>query len=154
MMAKEITFSLNESLHKTGRRMTPQRRTVLTILENTKTHLDAEGIWKQARKLGEELNLATVYRTLSVLKEMGLVDQRYFARDHKREVYEPSHKPEHYHFTCISCGNVTEFTTSRISELRSELETEISVQLTHSCLCLEGLCSDCHNKSSIDLEKQ
>jgi Fe2+ or Zn2+ uptake regulation protein len=127
--------------------MTHQRQTVLSILETSETHLDAEGIWEHARSIGENINLATVYRTLSVLKEMGLVDQRYFARDHKREVYETSNKPEHYHFTCVSCGEVIEFSTSKVNDLRAELESEKSVQLTHTCLCFEGYCSNCNIKS-------
>lgn len=151
-MTKEKTTSLDKSLHAVGRRMTTQRRAVLKILESSETHLDAEEIWIRARSLDENINLATVYRTLTVLKELGHVDQRYFAREHKRQVYEPSNKPEHYHFTCLSCGSVMEFSTSRINDLRSELEEQKSVQLTHTCLCLEGYCSDCKDKSSVETE--
>ncbi len=48
-MSIETTKSLDKLLHATGRRMTPQRRTVLKILEASETHLDAEGIWKCAK---------------------------------------------------------------------------------------------------------
>jgi Fur family ferric uptake transcriptional regulator len=65
-MPKETTKSLDKSLHATGRRMTPQRQTVLRILEASENHMDAEGIWKRAHSLDESINLATVYRTLTV----------------------------------------------------------------------------------------
>jgi Fe2+ or Zn2+ uptake regulation protein len=123
--------------------MTPQRALVLDALETADDHLDAEGIWKRLREKDETINLATVYRTLAILKEMGLVDQRYFARDHKREVYEPINKPEHYHFTCVQCGNVLEFETQRILQARSELEENEGVNLTHVCICFEGYCASC-----------
>ena len=93
-----------DTLRSSGRRMTPKRALVLDILEHSDAHLDAETIWHLARGRDQSLNLATIYRTLAVLKEMGLVDQRYFARAHKREMYETARKPEHYHFTCLDCG--------------------------------------------------
>ena len=92
-MVSNITMV--DKLRNYGRWLTPQRRLIIEILDNTNDHLDAEEVFSRARQKDSRLNLATVYRTLGVLKEMDLVDQRYFARDHKRE---------HYHFTCVSCG--------------------------------------------------
>ncbi len=140
--------TLNQSLHASGRRMTSKRALVLKILEESTEHLDAETIWERAKAQDERINLATVYRTLTVLKEMGMVDLRYFARDHKREVYEPTSKPEHYHFTCTKCGNITEFATNRINQMRSHLQDEIGVVLTHTCVCLEGYCHRCAEKNT------
>src|SRR3990172_6705094 len=95
---------LADSLHTAGLRLTPQRTLILSILNETDEHLDAEGIYDLARSRLPGLNLATVYRTLAVLKHMGLIEQRYFARDHRREYYEAVGKREHYHFTCLGCG--------------------------------------------------
>ena len=69
-----------DKLRNSGRRLTPQRRLIIDILDNTNDHLDAEEVFSRARQKDSRLNLATVYRTLGVLKEMDLVDQRYFAR--------------------------------------------------------------------------
>lgn len=135
-----------EKLHAIGHRLTPQRALVLKIIEESEGHVDAEAIWQRARELQGQINLATIYRTLSVLKEMGLVQQRYFAREHKREVYESTLKPEHYHFTCLDCGEVVEFETARIQQARTELASEIGVQITHGCVCFEGYCSSCSIK--------
>ncbi len=137
----ETGFS--ESLHAAGRRMTPQRALVLSILQEADEHLDAEAIWQQARGRDASINLATVYRTLAVLKEMGLVEQRYFARDHKREFYEAVGKREHYHFTCLGCGRVIEVETPRIRQARRELSDSIGLRFVHACICFEGYCAEC-----------
>jgi len=143
--------NLDETLHATGRRLTVQRALVLKIIEESEEHLDAETIWQRATEMQEQLNLATVYRTLAVLKEMGLVQQRYFARDHKREVYESALKPEHYHFTCLDCGNIVEFETARIQQVRTELSEEVSVSITHACVCFEGYCRNCAEKDCLEV---
>jgi len=139
--------ALNEGFeamaHDMGLRMTPQRAVILKVIEESSGHLDAETIWKRAKEHDQKLNLATVYRTLVVLKGMGLIDQRYFARKHKREIYESTHKPEHYHFTCKACGEVFEFQTGHITELRADLETELGWKMSHSCICFEGYCAKC-----------
>lgn len=144
-MAGEIARlnQLRDKLRSSGRRMTPKRALVLEILERSDAHLDAERIWHLAKRRDQSLNLATVYRTLAVLKEMGLVEQRYFARAHKREMYETVRKPEHYHFTCLGCGQVIEFESARISQMRHELREERDLHPTHICVCFEGYCPAC-----------
>ena len=139
-----------EKLHATGHRLTPQRALVLKIIEESEDHLDAEAIWQRAQELQGQINLATIYRNLSVLKEMGLVQQHYFAREHKREMYESALKPEHYHFTCLDCGAVVEFETTRIQQARTELAAEIGVQITHGCVYFEGYCNSCSIKYNVE----
>jgi Fur family ferric uptake transcriptional regulator len=153
-MSGEITHlnQFRDTLHSSGRRMTSKRALVLEILERSDAHLDAETIWQIARKRDPSLNLATVYRTLAVLKEIGLVEQRYFARAHKRELYETVRKPEHYHFTCLGCGQVIEFETARISQARHELKEDRNLHLTHTCVCFEGYCLTCEPSSLIETE--
>jgi Fe2+ or Zn2+ uptake regulation protein len=140
-MKTETNFA--NSLHASGRRLTPQRALILSLLNETDQHLDAEGLYAQARKRMPNLNLATVYRTLAVLKEMGLVEQRYFARDHKREYYEAVGKREHYHFTCLGCGQVLEVETPRIRQAQRELGEMLGVIFSHACVCFEGYCAEC-----------
>ncbi len=154
-MSGEIT-QLNrfrDKLRSSGRRMTSKRALVLDILTRSDTHLDAETIWHLARRRDQSLNLATVYRTLVVLKEMGLVEQRYFARTHKHELYETVRKPEHYHFTCLGCGQVIEFETARINQARLELREERDLHLTHTCVCFEGYCPTCVPSSLFEMER-
>ena len=85
---------INQILHEHGLRATRQRQLVLHILEESAVHLDAEAIWTRAKDFDPALSLATVYRSLSLLKEIDLVSQRYFSRAHKKEFYE-TQKEEH-----------------------------------------------------------
>ena len=144
MSQKPIPFSqLKSLLHASGRRMTPQRALVLSILRESGDHLGAKRIWQLAREHDRRLNLATIYRTLAVLKEIGLVDQRYFAREHKREIYELAQKPKHYHFTCLGCGQVIEFETAHMLHVGRELVEQYGLRLTNACVCFEGFCAEC-----------
>ncbi len=140
-----VSTQLSDSLHAAGRRLTPQRALILSILRESAGHLDAEGIYALARRRHPGLNLATVYRTLAVLQDMGLVEQRYFARDHKREYFEAVGKREHYHFTCLGCGKVLEVETPRIRQAQRELGETLGLIFSHACVCFEGYCASCAN---------
>jgi Fe2+ or Zn2+ uptake regulation protein len=138
-----LPLQLADSLHIAGLRLTPQRTLILSILNETDAHLDAEGIYDLARNRLPGLNLATVYRTLAVLKEIGLIEQRYFARDHKREYYEAVSKREHYHFTCLGCGKVVEVETPRLRQAQREMGETLGLIFSHACVCFEGYCAEC-----------
>ena len=131
------------TVRATGRRITSQRQIVLDVIENATEHLDAEGIFQKAREKDSKISLATVYRTLGVLKEMGLVDQNYVTRSHDREHYEPVGAPRHYHFTCLNCHRVIEFQSASVIQLMDLFQEELGVKVLHACMCLEGYCQDC-----------
>ncbi len=146
IITPEQRIRIRRQLAEVGLRATPQRLLILTILENAQEHLDAEAIYERARAWDAKISLATVYRALARLKEAGLVEQRYFARDHRREYYEAVSKGEHYHFTCLGCGKVIEVTTPRIAQARKELSEALGLEFTHACICFEGYCPDCAAK--------
>ncbi len=143
MTGLPTTGEPHKQLRNGGVRVTAQRLHVLEILQDSDEHLDAEAIYTIAREQGLDISLATVYRTLSKLKEMGLVEQRYFAREHKREYYEATDKEEHYHFTCLECKRVIEVRTPRIAQARRELSEKYGLVFTAACTCFEGSCADC-----------
>lgn len=143
IMSEDVRQQIRQQLAQAGLRATPQRLIVLEILQEADEHLDAEAIYERARERDSRISLATVYRTLAKLKEVGLVDQRYFARDHKREYYEATGKGEHYHFTCLGCGKVIEVETPRIAQARRELSEALGLEFVHACICFEGFCPEC-----------
>lgn len=131
------------TLHSRGMRLTGQRKLILKVLEETGGHLDAEGVFERAHKLDERVSLATVYRTLDLLKQMGLVDQHFTSREHIREVYEPVGAAEHYHFSCVKCGKVVEFQSPLIDRARKQVAQELGIHIIHGCACFEGYCAGC-----------
>lgn len=144
-----------DRLRNAGQRVTSQRVLLLRLLDESDEHLDAEELYRRASVEMPDINLSTVYRNLTVLKEAGLVSQRYFARDHSREYFETATPEEHYHFTCLSCGAIVEFETPLIMRVRNDLKKQHGVDIRHACICFEGLCSTCiQSKQKFNTEKQ
>ena len=141
------------TVRESGRRVTLQRQVVLDVIETAEKHLDAESIFQRARERDSNISLATVYRTLAVLTEMGLVDRSYLARNHEREHYEPVGAPKHHHFTCLDCHQVIEFQSPGLNKLIGQLQEEFGVVVLHACICVEGYCSECMPRHNIEKER-
>ncbi len=105
-------------------------------------HVNAYDIHERLRKRGLRVSLATVYRTLSLLVEAGLVSQIDLGENHSH--YEPeTAKTSHGHFICLSCGNVHEFNRDRV---RSEIATaaqEMGFQPGKISIQVFGFCRSC-----------
>ena len=143
-MITESTFAPSAArLRQSGQRVTAQRLLLLRLLEESDGHLNADELYRRAREEMPDINLSTVYRNLQALEATGLVDRRYFSRDHSREYYEMPSSPEHYHFTCKGCGAVSEFETPLIEQVRQDLQRTHGVTLRHACMCFEGYCAEC-----------
>ncbi len=136
---------LRDAFQAAGRRLTSQRRIVLRVLEENEGHLEAEEVYIQAKARAPTISLATVYRTLAVLKEMGLVEEHRLGEDHGH--YEAVRKGPHYHFVCLDCGQVIEFDTPLVAQIGQELSTREGVRVTDAHLHLSGYCAQCQTKA-------
>src|SRR6201988_4518129 len=102
--------SIEGSLKERGVRLTRQRQILLELIDKTGEHLDAERLYQMAKEKDPKLNRVTVYRTLKLLKEGGLVDELDLAHfDGEKHYYETRLKQEHAHIICLRCGRVEEF---------------------------------------------
>src|ERR1019366_872327 len=100
-----------------GMRLTRQRKILLDLIDKTGQHLDAERLYQLAQEKDPKLNRVTVYRTLKLLKEGGLVDELDLMHQAgEQHFYETRRKQEHAHVICLSCGKV------RSEEHTSELQ--------------------------------
>ncbi len=124
-----------------GRRLTAQRRQVLEVLEQSERHLDAEAIHDRVKRQNPNISLATVYRTLTVFKEMGLVEEHSLGQEHSH--YEAARPEPHYHFICLGCGQVIEFDTPSVAQAVEELAGRLGIQVTDAHLRLSGYCAQC-----------
>ena len=136
---------LRDIFRTAGRRMTSQRRLILTVLRSSDAHLDAEALHDRVRLHDPDVSLATVYRTLSVLKEMGLVEEHRLGEEHGH--YELVQDNPHYHFTCLGCGRVIEFDTPLVGQIEQELQQREGVRVTRTHLHISGYCAQCQNLS-------
>ena len=133
---------LLDAIRSQGRRLTRQRQLVLEILEEGAEHLDAETVFERARERDERIGIATVYRTLAFLKEIGLVDEHQFGEDHGHFEAVQSERP-HYHFTCMKCGKVVEFQSPQVMKLARKLCESDDLQVVEVHLHLSGYCAQC-----------
>jgi Fe2+ or Zn2+ uptake regulation protein len=138
----KLVEQAQQVFQRCGMRLTPQRRTILEVLDESDVHLDAEALYHQAKMRDSRISLATVYRTLAALKEIGLVQQRHLTRDDQRGYYEIADQ-QHYHFACLRCGRVIEFDTPLIVQIQQEFADEMGAQVTRARLHLEGYCATC-----------
>jgi len=124
-----------------GKRLTHQRRLILEALERSTKHLDAEAIHDRVKQEDPDISLATVYRTLALLKEMGLVEAHSLGTERSR--YESAGHSPHYHFTCLTCGKVFEFDTPLIAQVGQDLSEREGIRVIEAHLHVTGYCAEC-----------
>jgi Fe2+ or Zn2+ uptake regulation protein len=134
---------LQDALRGAGRRLTPQRRLILQVLEESNGHLGADALYDRVRARAPDVSLATVYRTLAVLREIGLVEEHRLGEDHGH--YEAVRQEPHYHFTCLRCGKVIEFDTPLLAQVERNLHEQEGVQVTSTQLHVSGYCAQCRD---------
>lgn len=124
-----------------GRPMTRQRRLLLDLIKKTKGHVDAKELYRRASALDRSISQATVYRTLNLFKEQGLIEERILGKI--RCYYEISSLPEHHHLVCQGCGKVMEFNNPYFVKLLEAIKHEHGFRVTKAELYLEGYCQEC-----------
>ena len=131
-------------LRQAEKRITPQRMLILETMREAGGHLHADEIYSLARRKAPRLSLSTVYRTLAMLKEAGLVDELHLGEEHHH--YEIRGEG-HHHLICQGCGKVVEFECPFSQELLRDLGKEHDFEITGVRLDLTGYCAECQQKS-------
>ena len=119
-----------------GLRMTDQRRTIAQVLEDCEDHPDVEELYKRAIARDPGISLATVYRTVKLLQETGLLDKRDFGDGRAR--YEDARRAHHDHLIDLETGNVIEFVDTEIEALQERIARRLGYRLTGHRLELYG----------------
>jgi Fur family ferric uptake transcriptional regulator len=135
---------IQDSLRLRGVRLTRQRRILLDLIDQSGRHLDAESLYDLAKEQDPKLNRVTVYRTLKLLKESGLVDEldlMHWRGD--QHYYETRLKQEHAHIICLRCGKVEEFFGEPIQDLRRQVETDLGFEIVLARTEIGGYCPHC-----------
>jgi len=136
---------LQDVLHAAGRRLTPQRRLILQVLEESAGHLDAEALYERVKARDPNVSLATVYRALALFQEIGLVEEHRLGEDHGH--YEAVRDRPHYHFVCLRCGKVIEFDTPLVSQIVRQLVEREGVRVVDTHLHVSGYCAQCRDRA-------
>lgn len=143
MVTKEQALNIDRKvLSSAGLRMTNQRALILEIIR--RGHLDADEVYRQARDKQPRLSLSTVYRTLRMLKELGLVDELHFEETHHHYEVKPS--AEHHHLVCLGCGKIVEFEYSLSQRMRQDIARKQGFEVTGVEVNMAGYCAKCRQR--------
>src|SRR5437899_2092841 len=145
--------SIEGSLKERGVRLTRQRQILLELIDKTGEHLDAERLFQMAKERDPKLNRVTVYRTLKMLKEGGLVDEldlMHYGGD--QHYYETRLKQEHAHVICLRCGKVEEFFGEPLQRLRKQIESHFGFQVLLARTEVGGYCAHCQTLRAREVE--
>ncbi len=138
---------LEQELISRGVRMTSQRRLLVGIIQEAEGHLDALDLWERARKQDPTLNRVTVYRTLSLLKKHGLVDELDLMHlQSGRHYYEARTMRDHIHLACVKCGRIQEFESSLFEKLKGQIERERRFRIDVVRVEAGGYCDRCQGE--------
>jgi len=128
-------------LSELGYRLTPQRMMVLSAIENSVNHISAEEIYAKVRAKYPHVNISTVYRTLELLKNLGLVTETDLGGGRVR--YHPMDKGRHHHLVCQNCNRIIDLDESALASLKSRLLREYGFDADLKHLAIFGRCDDC-----------
>src|SRR5438034_6984627 len=134
-------------------RLTSQRQAIINSVFSTEEHFTAEQLLAWARERDRSVSRATVYRTLPLLTESGLVREMDFGKDSK--FYDPNYAdhPHHSHIICGDCEKIVEFESEKIERLECEISQRLGfsvktqrLQITGACQAMKKL-GTCKNKA-------
>jgi Fur family ferric uptake transcriptional regulator len=147
-MTGETDSSLLTTLEEKGIRLTRQRRILLDVLENAPGHVNARELMRLARQRDATLNRATVYRTLSLLKAEGLIDELDLLHlEGEEHFYERRRQEDHAHIGCPGCGKILELETDLVASLKAEVRQRTGFQPDSIRIEVRALCPDCQKRS-------
>ena len=128
-------------LSSSGKRVTRQRALIMEIIRRGRGHLDADEIYRRAREKEPHISLSTIYRTLQVLKQVGVIEELRFDETHHRYEVKPSTK--HHHLVCLGCGKVIEFHYPLSQHIKKNVAEAKDFDIVEAEVRILGYCANC-----------
>ena len=141
----ERVVQLTEKLKKDSHRVTPQRVAILKAICTDEGHPSADEIYAAVKVDFPMTSLATVYKTIGVLKDIGEVMELEFSRDANR--YDGKRPYPHPHVVCTECGRILDPEVDGIDDLTRRVVTATGFQIKTHRLDFYGLCQECQQAS-------
>ena len=142
----QTSTAVRSPLRKRGIRLTRQRELLFDLINNSHDHLNADQLYELAKKRDPKINRVTVYRTLKLLKNEGLIDELDLMHfEGEQHYYETRLKQEHAHIVCLRCGSVQEFFGEPLRQIRAQIESDFGFQILVTRTEIGGYCADCRD---------
>ena len=136
-MEKNIKhLNIFELCKKNGVKMTLQRSVIADVINNSRDHPDVEKIYRRANKKNNKISIATVYRTVKLFEEAGIVAKHDFKGSKAR--YERAPEEHHDHLIDINSGEITEFVNEEIEKIQKQVAEKLGYKLVDHRLELYG----------------
>ena len=132
-----MTDTIISRCEANGLRMTDQRRTIAAVLEAADDHPDVEELYNRASAADPRISLATVYRTVKLFEEAGILEKHEFGDGRAR--YESADRDHHDHLIDMHSGEVIEFVDPEIEELQERIAAKLGYKLMGHRLELYGV---------------
>jgi Fur family ferric uptake transcriptional regulator len=130
-------MTLEDQCIEKGLRMTDQRRVIAQVLESSDDHPDVEDLYRRASRIDDKISIATVYRTVKLLEETGIIARHEFRDGRARYEIEP--EDHHDHLINLKTGEVIEFANAEIEALQERIAKEYGFKLVDHRLELYGV---------------
>ena len=131
-----MSSTIEEKCHTKGVRLTDQRKLVAKVMSESADHPDVDELHKRVSKLDSKISIATVYRTVKLFEESGIVEKHDFKGGKAR--YEQSPDEHHDHLIDINSGEIIEFVDKEIEKLQIEVAKKLGYKLVDHKLELYG----------------
>ena len=136
--------SSNEMLRKKGYRLTPQRHMILSVIQEADEHLSIDQILERVQERNPYVSLSTIYRTLELLRELGLVRENHLPGEQPH--YETAESTEHHHLVCRNCRAIIHLEDNLLGNLHEQLQQQYAFHGLTLDLVAAGYCDACWKK--------
>jgi Fur family ferric uptake transcriptional regulator len=152
-MNAAVKKTVYDFLARKGLRRTTQRDAIIRAAFSTTEHYTAEQLLTMVRKIDKSVSRATVYRTLPLLVQSGLLKEMDFGKEYK--FYDPNYidHPHHNHLICVDCDKIVEFEDKRIEQLENKISHRLGFSPAAKIIRIEATCDrlkasgTCKNRS-------
>ena len=131
-----MNFDIESKCKQKGVRLTDQRKLIAKVMSETSDHPDVDELHRKVNKFDPKISIATVYRTVKLFEEAGVVSKHDFKGNKSR--YEQAPKEHHDHLIDINSGEITEFVNEEIEKLQKEVAAKLGYKLVDHRLELYG----------------
>ncbi len=136
--------SLASALAERGVRLTRQRQILIELMEKAEDHLQASDLLRLARERDPGIDRATVYRTLALLKSMGMVEELDLLHlDGHEHYYELRGRTDHVHIGCLRCGRIREYESDLQRRLVHEIQKQTGWAVRGTKIEVGAVCPEC-----------
>lgn len=139
-----------QRLQEAGYRLTAPRRAVLEVMEGEQGHLSCAEVLRRGQRICPSLSRATVYRTLEILTELGLLRPLHLG---ERASQVACVEGGHHHLLCLECGNVIHFDDCVVEQIEEAVAARMGFRIRSHLLEFYGVCRECDDHRSEEAEE-